>query len=134
MFKLSKKVEYGLIAVKHMVNKGVQLPSSAKEIADTHKISYDLLSKILQKLKHENILLSIQGIKGGYKLCKEPEEITLASIFNAIEGDMYILDCGLHDDPSSCKIYDTCILNGPLQKLQRSINGYFNTTKITEIV
>ena len=134
MFKLSKKVEYGLIAVKHMVVKGAEIPCSAKEISDTYKISYDLLSKILQKLKHEQILTSIQGIKGGYKLSLNPDEITLASIFNAIEGDMFILDCGLHDDPESCKLYDTCILSGPLQKIQKSINGYFNTTKISEIV
>jgi Rrf2 family protein len=134
MFKLSKKVEYGLIAVKHMVISGVENPCSAKEIATKHKIPYDLLSKILQKLKHENILVSMHGAYGGYKLSRNPDKINLSSILNAIEGNSYILDCGLHEDPDSCKMFETCILSSPLQKIQKSINNIFNTTKLSEIV
>lgn len=134
MFKLSKKVEYGLIAVKHMALPGGSCTSSAKVIAEKYKIPYDLLSKILQKLKKEGILNSIQGTHGGYNLTKKPEEITLAEIFNAIEGNSYILDCGQHDDPESCTIYETCILSNPLKKIQRQINSYFNSTTLAEIV
>ena len=134
MFKLSKKVEYGLIAVKHMALKGTDMSCSAKEISAEYEIPYDLLSKILQKLKTEGILTSIQGMNGGYKLKSKPEKISLASIFNAIEGNTYILDCGQHDDPDTCSIYDTCILSSPLKKVQQSINSYFNKTKLSEIV
>lgn len=134
MFKLSKKVEYGLIAIKHIANSGILIPCSAKEISQRNKIPYDLLSKILQRLKKEKILSSVKGIKGGYKLTRTPEKITLASIFNAIEGSSYILDCGMHDDPGSCSIFNSCIISEPLQKIQRSIINYFNTTKLSEIV
>ena len=134
MFKLSKKVEYGLIAVKHMVLKGIDIPCSSKEISSKYKIPYDLLSKILQKLKKEKILVSIQGTNGGYKLSVAPDKITLAAIFNAIEGSTYILDCGSHTDPEHCSIYETCIISSPLKKIQQSINSYFNTTKLSEIV
>lgn len=134
MFKLSKKVEYGLIAVKHMAMIGEDTPCSAKDISDKYRIPYDLLSKILQKLKKENILTSLQGTHGGYTLSQKPDTLTLAAIFNAIEGDTYILDCGQHDDPESCTIYDTCILSSPLKKIQKQINSYFNTTTLSEIV
>jgi Rrf2 family protein len=134
MFKLSKKVEYGLIAVKHMAMVGMESPCSAKEISEKYKIPYDLLSKILQKLKKEKILTSMQGTRGGYALSQEPEKLSLATIFNAIEGESYILDCGQHDDPESCSIYETCILSSPLKKIQKQINSYFNSTKLSEIV
>lgn len=134
MFKLSKKVEYGLIAVKHMATPGAECTSSAKEIADKYKIPYDLLSKILQKLKKHEILGSVQGTHGGYKLTKDPKELTLAQIFNAIEGESYILDCGKHEDSEACSIYETCILSSPLKKIQKQINSYFNTTTLEEIV
>jgi Rrf2 family protein len=133
MFKLSKKVEYGLIAVKHMAMAGENAPCSAKDISDKYNIPYDLLSKILQKLKKENILTSSQGTHGGYTLLMKPDKLTLAQIFNAIEGNTYILDCGQHDD-ESCDIYETCILSSPLKKIQRQINSYFNETKLSEIV
>jgi Rrf2 family protein len=134
MFKLSKKVEYGLIAVKHMAMLGEDIPCSAKDISEKYQIPYDLLSKILQKLKKEDILISAQGTHGGYRLSLKPDKLTLAQIFNAIEGNTYILDCGQHDDPESCTIYDTCILSSPLKKIQKQINSYFNTTKLSEIV
>lgn len=134
MFKLSKKVEYGLIAVKHMAMVGEKTACSAKEISGKYRIPYDLLSKILQKLKKENILTSVQGTHGGYLLSQKPEKLSLAMIFNAIEGESYILDCGQHDDPESCTIYETCILSSPLKKIQRQINSYFNSTKLSEIV
>lgn len=134
MFKLSKKVEYGLIAVKHIANSGIINPCSAKQISRKHKIPYDLLSKILQTLKREKILMSVKGIKGGYRLSKMPEKITLASILKAVEGSNYILDCGMHEDPGSCTIFNTCIISDPMQKIQQSIINYFNTTKLSEIV
>src|SRR4029434_3146338 len=134
MFKLSKKVEYGLIAVKHMAMEGENTPCSAKEISEKYRIPYDLLSKILQKLKIEEILTSHQGTHGGYILSQKPDKLSLATIFNAIEGSSYILDCGQHDDPESCTIYETCILSSPLKKIQRQINSYFNSTKLSEIV
>ena len=134
MFKLSKKVEYGLIAMKHIALTGEINPCSAKEIASKYKIPYDLLSKILQKLKKKNLLSSVQGTHGGYVLSEKPDSINLASIFNAIEGDTYILDCANDEEPHACKIYDTCILSTPLQKIQKQINSYFNTTTLLDIV
>ncbi|HJY64678.1 MAG TPA: Rrf2 family transcriptional regulator [Ignavibacteria bacterium] len=134
MFKLSKKVEYGLIAMKHIAVEGEKNPCSAKEIASQYKIPYDLLSKILQKLKKHNLLSSVQGTHGGYVLSENPQDISLATIFNAIEGYEYILDCGTGDDPHFCKLYDTCILSAPLQKIQKQLNAYFNSTKLSEIV
>ena len=134
MFRLSKKVEYGLIAVKHMAAIPQDIPSSAKDISEKYQLPYDLLSKILQKLKKAGILDSVQGINGGYVLSKNPDKLSLAEVINAIEGDTYILDCGKHEDPESCSIFETCILSSPLKKIQREINRYFNKTKLSEIV
>lgn len=134
MFKVSKKVEYGLIALKHIAKTGMISPVSAKEISLEYEIPYDLLSKILQKLKREKLLISVQGVKGGYRLSKKPEKISLATVFNAIEGSNFILDCGSHKKSDSCKIFDTCIISGPMQKVQRSITNYFNSTPLSEIV
>lgn len=134
MFKLSKKVEYGLMAIKYIASQGEFDPCSAKVISRKNKIPYDLLSKILQRLKKEKILISVKGIKGGYKLTKTPDKISLSTVLNAIEGTNYILDCGMHEDPNSCTIYDSCIISDPMQKIQKSIINYFNSTKLSEIV
>jgi len=57
MLKLTKKADYGLIALKHLVVHGPE-SSSAKEIADLYGIPLPLLSKILQKLAKNGFLRS----------------------------------------------------------------------------
>ena len=61
MLKLTKKADYGLIALKHLAMHGPS-SSSAKEIAETYGIPSPLLSKILQKLVKNGFLRSEQGI------------------------------------------------------------------------
>ncbi len=54
MFKLSKKADYGLIAVKHLAMHREQHACSANEIADEYGISTTLMAKVLQKLARQN--------------------------------------------------------------------------------
>ena len=70
MLKLTKKADYGLIALKHLAVNGPE-SSSAKEIADTYGIPVALLSKILQKLAKNGFLRSEHGTNGGYKLARD---------------------------------------------------------------
>ena len=53
MIRISKKLEYALMALKFISNSKLKLVT-AREISDKSNIPYDLLSKILQKLKNEN--------------------------------------------------------------------------------
>ena len=73
MLKLTKKADYGLIALKHLAVKAPE-SSSAKEIADTYGIPLALLSKILQKLAKASFLMSEHGTNGGYKLARDQRE------------------------------------------------------------
>ena len=77
MLKLTKKADYGLIALKHLaVVSGQGGTASAKEIADAYGIPLPLLAKILQKLTKTGLLVSLPGSSGGYKLARRPEKIS----------------------------------------------------------
>src|SRR5260370_39284653 len=58
MFKLSKKADYGLIAVKHLAMHRQQHACSANEIAEEYGISAILMAKVLQKLAHSLLVVS----------------------------------------------------------------------------
>src|SRR5260370_26400232 len=75
MLKLTKKADYGLIALKHLAVNG-QGSSSAKEIADTYGIPLPLLSKILQKLAKNGFLRSEHGTNGWDKHNPHPPRTT----------------------------------------------------------
>jgi Rrf2 family protein len=133
MIRISKKVEYALMALKFILNSENKLVT-AREISDTNNIPYDLLSKILQKLKNENILASTQGINGGYFLTKRPDEIPLYSLMSVIDGDIAIAECLHESAEKDCYLTDTCSIKSPVSKLQKEVEELFKRKTISDFV
>ena len=135
MFQLSKKVEYGLIAMRHMASQSVGRLCTTKEIADRHHISYELLAKVMQRLSKRGFIASHHGVHGGYTLTRSPSDITISSVINAIEGksNMTIIQCEA-ESPDNCNIHRTCTIKSPLVKLQGNINRMFDNLTLMEMV
>lgn len=135
MFQLSKKVEYGLIAIRHMASGSGRRMFTAKEIADSYHIPYELLAKVMQRLVKEGFISSTQGVHGGYVLARNPNQIKVIEIINAIEGktNVTIVQCEA-DGPTDCIIHTTCTIKDPLVKLQESINKVFEDLSITQMI
>lgn len=135
MLQLSKKVEYGLIALRHIASNTSDYFVTTKEIADYYKLSYDLLAKVMQRLAKKGVLISHQGVRGGYTLAKNPSEVTVSDVIQAIEDkqSVYLVQCGA-DNPDTCVIHDICTIRYPLVKLQGSIKMLLDRVTIREMV
>ena len=135
MFQLSKKVEYGLIAIKHMAMNSPGHTFTTKEIAERYRIPFELLAKVMQRLAKQKFISSYQGVNGGYALARNPKDIKVAEIINAIEGkaNVTIIQCEA-ESPQECSIHDTCTIKNPLVKLQGTINKMFSELTVTEMV
>ena len=135
MLQLSKRVEYGLIALRHMASGGDTQIFTTKEVAEKYHISYQLLAKIMQRLAKEKLISSYQGVHGGYTLLRRPESVTVGSIINAIEGksNVPIVQCEA-ETAESCVIHDTCTIKDPLVKLQHNINKMFDQITVSELL
>lgn len=134
MVRLSKKMEYALMALKHfaLAEGGIV---TAKEISEKHNIPYELLAKILQKLKKDNVLSSIQGTKGGYQLLKKPEEIDLFFLMHAIDGDMALTDCQCsHNENGKCTLNELCTIKEPVSEMQKEIESIFRKKTVSDFV
>ena len=93
MLKLTKKADYGLIAMRFLAEQASGSSSSAKDIAEAHGIPTELLAKILQKLVKVGLLVSHHGINGGYALARDPHTISAYEVIRAIEGPVFITSC-----------------------------------------
>src|SRR5256885_2422755 len=93
MFKLSKKADYGLIAVKHLAMHRQQHSCSANEIAEEYGISATLMAKVLQKLAHHSLVAAKHGLSGGYQLAKEPGQISALDLISVLDGSVLITSC-----------------------------------------
>jgi Rrf2 family protein len=118
MLKLTKKADYGLIALKHLAVHGPE-SSSAKEIAETYGIPLPLLSKILQKLAKNGFLQSEHGTNGGYKLARDARDITALEVIRTIDGPIFLTAC--FTEHGYCCHTDKCIVRDPLQKVHEGI-------------
>lgn len=132
--RLSKKVEYGLIAIRHIAAQSVGTVVTAKEIAQIYGIPYELLAKVLQRLTKEGLIVSFHGVHGGYGLARRPEEVQVSAIINAIEGTVPMIAQCLADGPDSCTIFPVCTIKSPLTKVQENIEMAFSQMTLAEIV
>lgn len=134
MIHLSKKVEYGLIALRHMAMHPVGQIFTAKEIAEQYDMPYELLAKVLQKLARGGITRSLQGVRGGYCLARRPEELPVSLVIRVIEGAKPMIAECYTDGPDSCYLFSNCSIRRPLGKLQRNLNTVFEKMTMQEII
>jgi Rrf2 family protein len=127
-------VEYGLIAIRHIAAHGGVDVVTAKEIAEIYHIPFELLAKVLQKMARTGLLMSHQGMRGGYSLAKNPSEIPVALIIHAIEGTTPMIAQCMSDGADSCGVFTVCTIKSPLSKVQANIERAFNSMTLSEIV
>lgn len=124
MFRLSKRADYGLIAMKHLSIHPDEA-CSAPEIARIYNIPSELLSKVLQKLVRKGLLESHAGPNGGYGLAREPEKISIIEVLEALEGPLQLTPCEADD----CEQLEWCSIRDPLREVkQRMVSVLVDTT------
>jgi len=129
MLKLTKKADYGLIALRHLA---VQArTASAKEIADAYGIPLPLLSKVLQKLTKHGFLVSEQGTHGGYHLSRDAQEITALEVIRAIDGPIILTQC--FTEHGQCDQGPLCPVREPLRKVHEGILRLLSSITISEM-
>ena len=130
MLKLTKKADYGLIALKHLTTNG-RASASAKEIADSDGIPLPLLSKILQTLARTGFLKSEHGTNGGYKLARDPREITALEVIRTIDGPIVLTTC--FTEHGACTHTDKCSVREPLRKVHEGILRLLSSITISDM-
>jgi Rrf2 family protein len=86
--KLSAKTEYACLAMLQLAEEYASgEPLQIRRIADVHGIPSRFLVQILLQLKGASLVASTRGASGGYRLARQPTEITLAEVIEVMEGD-----------------------------------------------
>jgi Rrf2 family protein len=88
----------------------------------------------MQRLAKKGLIVSHQGVYGGYTLAKGAGELSISVIIHAIEDHLPAITQCIAESPDSCSIYDNCTIKNPLGKIQLNIEQVFQTMKLSEIV
>jgi Rrf2 family protein len=131
MLKLTKKADYGLMAMKHLAEHGHGAACSAKDVADSYGIPQEALAKILQRLVKAGLLISQHGTNGGYTLARSPETISAFEVIRAIDGPLFITSC--ITVRGECDQSDRCTIREPLRRVNDSIEQVLKSISISEM-
>jgi Rrf2 family protein len=136
MLRLTKKADYGLMALKYLAEQVALTPGvparSAKDIAEAYHIPPQLLAKILQTLARSGLLVSHAGSAGGYALSRPASNITAFEVIRAIDGPLFITSCiTIH---GACDLAGHCTIKEPLRKVNDSIKDLLNGIRIADLI
>jgi len=135
MLKLTKKADYGLIALRHLAvskgDSGLHPSASAKDIADSYGIPLPLLSKVLQKLARGGLLLSEQGTNGGYRLARDAGNISALEVIRIIDGPIILTKC--FTEHAGCDQTALCPVREPLRKVHEGILSLLANISLSDL-
>jgi len=120
MLKLTRRTEYGLIALVHLADHEGEVVSST-EIGERYPVPKRLLAEALKALQSTGFLRSTRGARGGYQLARSADRITLGEVVAALEGRPTLTSCqgfGALEPSGTCNVEHVCPIRTPLQRLR----------------
>lgn len=131
MNKFNKKLEYALMALRHIQKKSQGL-TTAKELAENYNLSFEAVARVLQILSSKGLLKAEHGANGGYSLNVDLKEQSLFDLMETIQGPLGIVKC-LHGQ-TSCQIKKTCTIVSPVQILNSRLMEFYQKQKLYDLV
>jgi Rrf2 family iron-sulfur cluster assembly transcriptional regulator len=105
--RLSRKSGYALRAVRYLASLPTGKLGSINSVSEAESLPREFLAKILKDLTRASILVSFQGVTGGYRLARKPREISFLDVIEAIDGPIHLNLC-TSGKACNCPVYDTC--------------------------
>lgn len=127
---LSQTVEYALRAVVYLANRPGE-SARTSEIAELTKVPPAYLSKVLQALSREEIVTSRRGIGGGVTLSRDPSELTVLDVVEAVDPIQRINSCPLELKAHGVHL---CPLHRRLDNAMKAVEEAFAATTLAEIL
>lgn len=133
MLKVSQKLEYAMRAMIELAQRREQealVP--AREIAERQQIPLRFLEQQLGALSKAGLVESFRGAGGGCRIAREPSEITVAQIADAIEGQIFPMFC-LEPSDHTCFQDSRCGLQGFWADVARAVQQVFAETTVADL-
>ena len=130
MLKITRKVEYALIALRHMQLKQPEELTSTKEIATRYGVPQQLLAKTLQHMARDGIIEAVQGSAGGYRVSTNLDQMSMKDFFEKLEGPLGMMDCYFDSD---CIQIGACNIRIPIQRINDNMRNLFSQMSVQEV-
>ncbi|MCK5272946.1 MAG: Rrf2 family transcriptional regulator [Sedimentisphaerales bacterium] len=127
-----KNTDYALRMMGNLAGNYGQQAVSVRMLARQEDVSYQFACKILQKLQGAGLVESAMGPAGGYRLCREPEKITMLNVIRAMQGNVVVNRCT--DENDNCPRQANCPVSKVLCQLQQDVDEFFVKVTLEDVL
>ena len=131
MIRITRQTDYGILLLSHMASCPTAEVHTAKNIARLKKISFPMVSKILKALAKAGLLVSLRGVKGGYRLAATTERISIGDVIQALEGPIGITECSFN--PGACEQEGSCPVQTNWQRISLAMRDALQKIPLSEL-
>jgi Rrf2 family protein len=134
MFTVSTKGDYGMLFMIELVKQYQKGWVSLSDFAKQKHISSNYLHQIVTPLKKKGLIISKEGVNGGYHLRKSPNKISMLSVLEALEGPVGIVRCMTYKQHRNCPVIKKCDGVFLWHTMQRELISIFKKKTLQDIV
>lgn len=134
--KVGSRGDYGLRAVIYLASlQDRSTPKQISTIASRQQIPEDYLRQLLTQLRSAGLVRSVRGSHGGYMLAREPSEITMGQVIEALEGPPEAMNCSHNDcgDPR-CSLLGGCEVRARWGRAIQAMTHVLHATTLSDLV
>jgi Rrf2 family protein len=124
--QITRQADYAVRAVAYLSQLGDEKRAATSQIAREQQIPPSFLAKIVSQLSIAGLLQTSRGARGGVSLAREPKDISLLDVVEAIDGPILLNECVL--DPGACVFGDTCKIRPVWVEAQAQLVNSLNST------
>ena len=130
--RLTAKSEYGVLAAIDLACNYGDGPVSAREIAERRGIPPRFLEQIFVALRRAELVTAVRGAKGGFTLSREPAEITVLDVVEALEGPLASSLCDQSRD-EGCGRSSACAAAPVWARATSALRDVFASTTLASL-
>lgn len=130
MIRLGRLTDYGIVLMAHLADAG-DGPHTARDLAAETQLPLPAVSKLLKTLTRAGLLVSSRGAKGGYRLARAANQITVPEMIEALEGPIALTDCTLHE--GACSQEPSCHVRTPWQRINQAVHDALARVRLADL-
>jgi len=128
---LTKNTDYAIRALLVLAaKKGSYL--SAKSIATEHDIPYQFLRGLLQEMIRHDLIVSKEGVQGGFMMKKDPDTISVTQLIGIFQGKVQVSECMFRKQ--ICSNRARCVLRHEIMRIEQVVQSEFEKVTIGKLL
>ncbi len=129
--QITRAGEYAVLGASYLARNGADHVVMIEEVGRSEDIPRSFLAKIFQTLTRAGIVRSQRGVRGGFKLARDPAQITILEILEAVEGKIALQRC--LEEPTQCHKVEACTLCDIFEEAQHRMREVFQHTSLADL-